>query len=343
MQMKKYSLILLTLFILPISGAAQNRSINFESGSFEDILKKAQTENKLVMLDAYTTWCGPCKRMTQTVFTDNKVADFYNTHFINAKFDMEKGEGPKIKDRYEIRAYPTILFINGKGEMVHIGVGWTNPKYFIELGKKAMDTKANLAYYSREFESNKSNPEFIAEYLNILKNAHIPYEEKLNAYWETQKTEDLIEKENWNLFKTFVKDTDSKEFKYLRQNKELFYKKHGKREVEQVIFEIMSATMFNALRAAGKDHQIYFSAKEDLKKLNYHREKEVLLKSDMNFYKIFDKQPDKYTQAAIQETNNKSVLRIALRTIETWTNKAAEEGEDTQNFTELSHKIKAEM
>jgi len=80
------------LFLLfPIMCVSQG--IQFESGSWADVLKKAKSQNKLIFVDAFTTWCGPCKKMTQNIFPDKNVGDFYNKNFINAKFDMEAGDG----------------------------------------------------------------------------------------------------------------------------------------------------------------------------------------------------------------------------------------------------------
>lgn len=85
------------LFLFTSILQAQNKSvdakqigISFEHSSWEDILKKAKEENKLIFIDAYTTWCGPCKMMARNVFTDAEVGTFFNQNFINVKLDMEK-------------------------------------------------------------------------------------------------------------------------------------------------------------------------------------------------------------------------------------------------------------
>ena len=79
---------------------AQNRSIVFREGNWEKILKQAKKEKKLIFVDCYTSWCGPCKMLAKNVFTQDKVADFYNTEFVCVKMDMEKGEGPPKSMKY---------------------------------------------------------------------------------------------------------------------------------------------------------------------------------------------------------------------------------------------------
>ena len=105
-------LIALALFTSLNAGA---QGINFEHGTWDEILAKAGKEGKIVFMDAYTTWCGPCKMMSKSTFTDARVAEFYNKNFICAKIDMEKGEGPALSERYGVQAYPTLLFVNASG------------------------------------------------------------------------------------------------------------------------------------------------------------------------------------------------------------------------------------
>jgi addiction module RelE/StbE family toxin len=95
--------------------------IAFENNHTLDMLKaKAKKEKKLIFIDAYTTWCGPCKWISANIFTDKDVATFYNKNFINAKFDMEdQGEGTKIGSLYKVMCYPNLLFIDADGKLVH--------------------------------------------------------------------------------------------------------------------------------------------------------------------------------------------------------------------------------
>ena len=88
------------------------QGIAFENGNWKDIIRKATKANKPIFVDAYATWCGPCKWMAKNTFTDEKVGSFYTDNYIAYKMDMEKGEGPAFAKRNEVEAYPTLLFFS---------------------------------------------------------------------------------------------------------------------------------------------------------------------------------------------------------------------------------------
>lgn len=112
--------------------------IEFFHGTFAEAQAKANKENKLIFMDAYTSWCAPCRFMASNVFTDQSVGEYYNAHFINMKVDMEKGEGVDLSRRYSVMAYPTLLFINGNGEVKSRTMGGKPAADFIALGQKVV-------------------------------------------------------------------------------------------------------------------------------------------------------------------------------------------------------------
>lgn len=142
--MKRITLIA-TLCILWMNASA--KEINFVKGNttWSAIKEKAKKENKMIFFDAYASWCGPCKYMERSVYTNDTVAAFYNANFINVKMDMEDGEGPDLSTEFGITAYPTLLFFSPDGKIVHKKVGAIDAAAFTELGKKAKDP--NQQYY----------------------------------------------------------------------------------------------------------------------------------------------------------------------------------------------------
>src|SRR5271154_5962837 len=73
-----------------------NKKIIFIEDNWNEALKQAAAQNKYLFVDAYASWCGPCKMLKATTFKNKKAAAFYNTNFINVAIDMEKGQGPEL-------------------------------------------------------------------------------------------------------------------------------------------------------------------------------------------------------------------------------------------------------
>ncbi|WP_238555043.1 thioredoxin family protein [Chryseobacterium sp. P1-3] len=144
---------------LLIGALALAQGIKFEDSNFATILAKAKKENKLVFVDAYASWCGPCKLMVKNIFPLQSVGDYYNSHFINAKIDMEKGEGIALAKKYNVKAFPTYLFINGDGEAVHRTLGYVEEKDFIQFAKDAEDPNKRLTALKQKFENGEKDPE----------------------------------------------------------------------------------------------------------------------------------------------------------------------------------------
>lgn len=68
----------------------------------------------MVFVDLYTTWCGPCKKMAAETSLSRPWEDYFNKNFVNYKIDAEKGEGPGLAGKYEVSAYPTLVFVNAE-------------------------------------------------------------------------------------------------------------------------------------------------------------------------------------------------------------------------------------
>lgn len=115
------------------------KGIKFFQGSWKAAKEKARETGKPIFVDAYAEWCGPCKMMDKRVFTRSSVGNFYNENFINYQYDMEKGKGPKFSKKYRVTAYPTLIYFDSEGEVVHRKRGAIGPKGLIKLGEQALN------------------------------------------------------------------------------------------------------------------------------------------------------------------------------------------------------------
>ncbi|WP_044086460.1 thioredoxin family protein [Lewinella cohaerens] len=167
----KYSFFLLlccfSLNMFAQSEAAEGEGMSFVEMPFDELLAQAKEENKVIFIDAYTTWCGPCKMMAAKVFPAAEVGEVYNERFINAKFDMEKGEGPAIAQRYSVRVYPTYLFVDGNGDIVHKGIGYIPQEEFLALADAAIG-ESSLGVMNKRYDGGDRSGEFLAAYSQVL-------------------------------------------------------------------------------------------------------------------------------------------------------------------------------
>ncbi|MDZ7899411.1 MAG: thioredoxin family protein [Arcicella sp.] len=99
------------------------QGIAFFAGTLQEGLEKAKAENKLLFVDCYTTWCGPCKMLKKYTFTDVPLGDFMKDKYVSMAIDMETTEGMTIAKKYGIEAYPTLLFLDKYGRVVNHQVG----------------------------------------------------------------------------------------------------------------------------------------------------------------------------------------------------------------------------
>ena len=223
------------ILLLVLSSSLSSQGIIFEGLKWQEALDKAKAEGKLIFVDAYTDWCGPCKQMDKTTFPDPDLGNFNNQNFINIKVNVEKGEGLDFGKKYKVTALPTLFYINGDGEVVHKSAGLRSPVDMVLIGKEAIHPYANLKYFEDNYTSRKHEPEFLKTFVILLKNLRIEGGvEMLDEYlrtqasWETEETIPLI-------YEFAGLDLDDKKFKYMIEHKDLFYKYVGEQKVDDRI------------------------------------------------------------------------------------------------------------
>jgi len=228
-------LALLFLIVFSASLYAQEVGIKFSKDSLlSDALARSKKEGKLVFIDCYTSWCGPCKYLAKEIFTQKEVGDFYNSHFINLSFDMEKGEGIKIRTKYAVQAFPTLLFLNAEGETVHVGIGAGDANMLIELAKTALDDTRNLLSISNKIKAGDKSIQTLAIYLKN-NNYASDKEALVNDYFKRATDDEKLSKEAWDLFKDYITDIDNDQFQYFLKHRSAYEQKYGKKEVDSKI------------------------------------------------------------------------------------------------------------
>ncbi len=155
--------------LAPSSSAAQAAG-PFQQTDFTDALQRAAEQDKLVFVDFYATWCGPCKMLDRSTWRDETVIDWLTEHTIALKIDAEKQRD--LARKYRVRAYPSLLFIKADGAELGRIVGYRNPQQFLAEGAKLigkstpktnnpLQRQARAAELARAGEHAKALTEFL--------------------------------------------------------------------------------------------------------------------------------------------------------------------------------------
>ena len=271
------------LLTLTLQSPLRAQSIDFQKGAWKDILARAKSENKLIFVDIYTTWCGPCKMLDRQVFTDKDVAATYNTCFINYKIDAERGEGITLARQYSVQAYPTALFIDAEGELVDSWVGFLPAPAFRQEGERVFRKTPIglvLSLHETAYKAGNRTAAFMKTYLRLRQQAGLSTTDVLNDYVRKLPADSLRTPLVTSILVTHTTAIDGPAFDFLMSRKE-----------EPRFRAAIDVILQNELSSAGKKHnQTQFTAlcrlveqlepaeqvteRLDQCKLNYHADAE---------------------------------------------------------------------
>ncbi|MFY7845814.1 thioredoxin family protein [Chryseobacterium gambrini] len=207
------------LLFSAITAFAQE-AIKFEELPFKDLIAKAKKEKKIVFLDAYASWCGPCKMMERNVFTQKSVGDYFNANFVNARFDMEKGEGRDIAVKYGVRSYPTYLFLNGDGELVSQNFGYMEESMFLTMAQDVNSPNNKKGSLKERFAKGEKDPDFLINIMKLNSSSDFNFAKQASErYFENKKATEEFSKDDIGLLLFFLKSTEDKNYKVFADRK----------------------------------------------------------------------------------------------------------------------------
>lgn len=232
-------LLVVTAQMLPAQG------IEFFDGTWEEAVEYAKAEEKILFVDAYASWCGPCKRMAKNVFTKSKVGDFHNKHFVNVKLDYETVAADVFRKTHKVRAFPTLFYIDYTDEEVHVVVGAQTVDKLIAEGKKALDKLDRSGDYEAEYNKGNRDPELMYNYIKALNEADKPFLKIANEYLRNQ--ENLASSDNVRIIFAATKEVDSRIFELFLKYKKEIQKQFDQEMIDEKIKSSCKETVRKAI------------------------------------------------------------------------------------------------
>lgn len=295
-----------------------------EGKTFAEVLHKAKEEGKMLFIDCYTSWCGPCRMMATQVFPQKKVGDYFNEHFVSFKIDMEKGEGPELKNKFSVRAYPTFLFLDGDGKEINRIVGGdSDADKFLESVDDGIGT-LSLSSLAKRYEGGERDTTFLLSYLKALDGAYDSKKanEVAGVLLEGRDQDMLTNKGLFDAFLKYNTTPLSPAFQYVLSHKAMFTKKYGDEHLDRTIESVWMSypRSFVTKESDGSvkvDEVAMEAYKKEMKKWKVKNADEVILNYDMY---VAESKSDWKTFAALCTKNIKkygeydmSIYNWALR------------------------------
>lgn len=201
------------LVFLSLAAFAQD-GIKFDDIPFKDLISKAKKEKKLIFIDAYASWCGPCKMMERNVFPKKSVGDFFNKNFVNARIDMEKGEGRELAAKFAVRSYPTYLFLNSNGELVSQNYGYMEESLFLAMAQDINAPGNNKGSLKERFANGESDKDFLINIMKLNSSSDYEFAKKASErYFQSKKKDEELTKDEAGLLFYFLKSSEDANYK----------------------------------------------------------------------------------------------------------------------------------
>jgi thiol-disulfide isomerase/thioredoxin len=309
-----------------------SQGVVFKKMTWAEAKKEAKASKKNIFLDAYTSWCAPCKMMEKDVFVDATVGSFFNEHFVCIKMDMEKGKGIDLARVLNIHAYPTFIFADEKGNVLHIDAGGKSIAQTLEMGNLSLDVKERMAAQDEKFsQGGAADPDFLRIYIDkrfaLQNNSH---QAATEAYLALQN--DFSLPENMDFILKYVQNPASKGFSYLLENKAAFVKQFGKQKIDSKIETCVYNELYKGEARAGVEAMEKILQKQYGERAGYYLARykiiyaknmfdipNFLANSEAYFKEFPPEDPAEWSAIALYSTafpRDKNTLQIALTWVE---------------------------
>ncbi len=244
--------ILTTIFLSFTILSTQAQEINFEKGSWQETVAKAKAQNKPIFIDFFTTWCGPCKQLEQKVYSKPEVIQKMNANFINFKIDAEKGEGPNLARKFEVSAYPFLVWADKNQNVLLTDAGYMPVSEFLKSVDNALNQyrEGRLEDYETQYRAGKRDANFLADFINKRHAMVMDNRELVEQYLLAIPTAEQTSEKTLKLLSENTFTLNGKAIELL-QNQAVF-KKYGISTLESVATTMMEYFR-NALRTKNID------------------------------------------------------------------------------------------
>jgi len=234
-----------TILFAILSFSVIGQGIEFVETTWQEAIEQAKQENKLLFVDSYAKWCGPCKRMAREEFVKPEVGDVYNSNFVNLKLDMETKNGRTFDSKYPVSAYPTMFFLNGEGEVIKKVRGGKKASQLISMAKNVLKGYDTSGQFKEKYDAGDRSYEVVYNYVEALNKASKPSLKISNDYLKSNP--DISDEQKLKFLFVATVDADSKIFEKMTKKKKEVINLVTAKKFNQKIKSACSNTVMKAI------------------------------------------------------------------------------------------------
>lgn len=235
--MKKLLLLLIFLY----TGTAFSQKLIIVEQDFNQALRTAANEKKLLFIDFYTDWCAPCKKLDKWIFRNDSISSILANDFVLLRYNAEKDTTFNLTKKYHVNSYPTGIILNNKGYVLNRKYGFpgdsvqeTSQIVFTFTNEAISLDKRNL--FLKGYSNNISisgYPKFYIDFINRTKTSVVDNKEFAN-YW--RKKHDVLSEQYFSTLAYFAADVPENTHASFLKNKEKYAQLFGETEVNVILF-----------------------------------------------------------------------------------------------------------
>lgn len=209
----------------------------------------AKKENKLLLIDFYTTWCKPCKELDELVLNKKSIKKILAKDFVLLKYNAEDDKVYHLSKKYHIVSYPTGLIVNKEGYVVKQGYGFS--------GNDSKSLSASFLKFTNEAKELHNKSKFIKGYTNtidisIYPKFYIDYKNRdnlkvdkvaFNNYWK--KEQNVLSEGYFTTLLNFAIEVPNYIADASLKNRYKYIELYGKKDTD-VLFFLLSSSKFDA-------------------------------------------------------------------------------------------------
>lgn len=135
------------------------------SSDWRGALRESVKLQRPILMDFYTDWCPPCKKLSSITFKDKKVLEYFKKEkFILVKVNPEKDR--EAEKKFKVFSYPTLLLFNKKGDEIARILGYRSPGEFITEVSNLRRGIGSLSHLLKRYEKEPENYDLISKIVN---------------------------------------------------------------------------------------------------------------------------------------------------------------------------------